>query len=126
MKELKFFKCAHCGNIVVKLVDKGTEVLCCGENMLELKANSVDASLEKHTPVVDRQNNLLKVSVGSVLHPMTEEHSINFIVLQTNLGVKIVNLTAQDKPEATFVLQDNEEIKNVFEYCNLHGLWVLN
>ena len=126
MKELKFFKCLDCGNVIVKLVDKNADISCCGKEMVELVANSVDAATEKHVPVVNTQKNLVKVSVGSVLHPMTEEHLISFIVVQTNLGVKIANLSSQDKPEATFALQKDEKVLKFYEYCNLHGLWSLN
>ncbi len=126
MKELVFFKCNNCGNVVVKLVDKKTKLLCCGEEMLELKANSQDAAQEKHMPVVNVEGNLVKVSVGSVSHPMADEHFINFIVLETTNGYKVANLTPQNSPEAVFVLAENEKPINVYEYCNLHGLWVQN
>ncbi len=115
-----FYRCAHCGNIIEKVIDNGPKVVCCGEPMGELVANTTDAATEKHVPVVERDGNRLVVSVGSVAHPMTEEHYIQFIVAVTDNGVQRVNLTPADKPQATF---EGEGFKEVYEYCNLHGLW---
>ena len=81
---VKFFKCNHCGNIVVKVVDHKVPVVCCGEKMTELEANTVDASAEKHVPVVTRIDDCrIKVEIGSVAHPMTPEHHIAFIYVET-------------------------------------------
>lgn len=124
MKKLVFYKCPTCGNVVVKLVDKATTVFCCGKPMQELNANSTDAATEKHVPVVKVSGNNVEVVVGSVLHPMTEEHLISFIVLKTNLGVHIKNLSYTDEPKADFALTKEEKCLEVYEYCNLHGLWV--
>ena len=117
----KFYKCAHCGNVIVKVVDSGVPVVCCGEKMSELVPNTVDASNEKHVPVVTRlDNNTIKVEVGSVAHPMTEEHHIAFIYVETEDGGIKVDL--KDKPEAVIALGTSKAIA-VYEYCNLHGLW---
>ena len=117
----KFYKCAHCGNVIVKLVDSKVPVVCCGEKMEELVPNTVDASNEKHVPVVTKlDGNRIKVEVGSVAHPMLPEHHISFIYLETDKGGMYVHLT--DKPEAEFSLGDAKAIA-VYEYCNLHGLW---
>lgn len=126
MKKLAFFKCENCGNVIVKLVESGVNLYCCGREMVELNANSTEASQEKHIPVVKVEGNIVKVSVGSVLHPMSDEHFINFVVLETSNGYKIANLTPQSTPEVTFALNGNEKPINVYEYCNLHGLWVYN
>lgn len=118
---VKFYKCNHCGNVIVKLVDSKVPVVCCGEKMEELVANTVDASNEKHVPVVTKlDGNRIKVEVGSVAHPMLPEHHISFIYVETDKGGMHVNLT--DKPEAEFCLGDAKGIA-VYEYCNLHGLW---
>ena len=78
----KFFKCNHCGNVIVKVVDAGVPVMCCGEKMVELIPNTVDASGEKHLPVVTPlENNSIKVEVGSVHHPMLPEHHISFVYM---------------------------------------------
>ena len=121
---IKFFKCEHCGNIVVKVVDSGVPVVCCGEKMVELVAGAVDAAVEKHVPVVEIEGNLVKVSVGSVEHPMTPEHYIQFICLVSKNGYQVRELTPEDKPAAQFALTEGDEVVAVYEYCNLHGLWV--
>ena len=95
----KFFKCRHCGNVVTKVVDSGVPVVCCGEKMEELIPNTVDASGEKHIPVVTRIDDCsIKVEVGSVAHPMLPEHHIVFIYVETENGGIRIDLT--DKPEA--------------------------
>lgn len=121
---LKFYKCAHCGNVAVKPFDAGVPLICCGEKMEELTANSTDAATEKHVPVVAVEGNVVNVTVGEVEHPMTEEHLIAFIVLETKAGYQIAELTANDAPKATFALAEGDEAVAVYEYCNLHGLWI--
>ncbi len=117
----KFYKCNHCGNVIEKIVDSGVPVVCCGEDMEELIPNTVDASGEKHVPVVTRIDDCtIKVEVGSVAHPMLPEHHIAFIYVETERGGIRVNLT--DKPEAV-VCTCKEKVTAVYEYCNLHGLW---
>ena len=117
----KFFKCNHCGNVIVKVVDAGVPVVCCGEKMEELVPNTVDASGEKHLPVVTvLDNNSIKVEVGSVHHPMLPEHHISFVYVETENGGIQVNL--KDKPEAVVYLGEEKAVA-VYEYCNLHGLW---
>ena len=99
---------------------------CCGEGMVELKANSVDAALEKHVPVVEIDNNVVFATCGEVMHPMTDEHHIEFMLMETNKGYSIKYLNAGDEPKCKFDLSDDEELKAVYAYCNLHGLWVNN
>ena len=117
----KFFKCNTCGNVVTKVVDSRVPVVCCGKPMEELMPNTVDAATEKHVPVVTwLDDSHIKVEVGSVAHPMTEEHHIVFIYVETERGGIRINL--KDKPEAE-VCVCNEKVVAVYEYCNLHGLW---
>ena len=96
---------------------------CCGKNMTLLEAGTVEASHEKHSPVVTVDGDKVKVVVGSVLHPMSEEHSIEWIALQTNKGNQRKVLKPGEAPEACFCLCEGEEVQAVYEYCNLHGLW---
>ena len=120
----KFYKCAHCGNVVMKVVDNKVPVFCCGQKMEELVPNTVDASGEKHLPVVtDLGNGLLKVEVGSVHHPMLPEHHIAFIYVETQRGGIRVDL--KDEPVAV-VYVGNDKPVAVYEYCNLHGLWKID
>lgn len=123
MDTQKFFKCMHCGNLVGMIVNSGVPIKCCGEPMVELVANTTDAAQEKHVPVASVNGNTVTVSVGSVSHPMTEEHLIDWIYLQTEHGGQRKKLTAADQPEATFAMVDGDKPLAVFAYCNLHGLW---
>ena len=117
----KFYKCSHCGNVIGKVVDSGVPVVCCGQKMEELVANTVDASQEKHVPVVTRIDDCtIKVEVGSVAHPMLPEHHIAFIYVETGNGGMRMGL--KEKPEATFCVCNDKPVA-VYEYCNLHGLW---
>ncbi len=122
MKSLRFFKCKHCGNVVVKLVDKGVPVFCCGEIMEEISANTVEAATEKHLPVVTVENGFATVRVGSVLHPMEEAHFINFIAVETDTNFVLVTLQPGEQPEAKVYVGDAKVVA-AYEYCNLHGLW---
>ena len=121
---LKFYKCEHCGNVAVKVYDKKVPLMCCGEKMVELTANTTDAATEKHVPVVSLDGAKLDVVVGEVEHPMTEEHLITMIVLETKKGFQVAELTAEDAPKASFAIAEGDEAVAVYEYCNLHGLWV--
>ena len=119
--EQKFYICEHCGNIIAMVKESGVPVVCCGEKMEELVPNTVDASGEKHLPVVTvLDNNSIKVEVGSVHHPMLPEHHISFVYVETENGGIQVNL--KDKPEAVIFLGEEKALA-VYEYCNLHGLW---
>lgn len=120
---MKFYICERCKNVVIKVSDHKVPVFCCGEMMKELVANTTDAATEKHVPVVHIDKNNVAVEVGSTLHPMTPEHLIEWVVLETNKGYSIHHFTSEDEPKTTFVLSDDEKAIAVYEYCNLHGLW---
>ena len=121
--ETKFFICKHCGNLIGVIHDAGVPMVCCGENMTEIKANTVDASQEKHVPVVSVSGTAVHVKIGSVDHPMVEEHYIQWVYLETAQGGQRKNLKPGDKPEVTFALTAGDKAIAVYEYCNLHGLW---
>lgn len=123
MNELKFYRCNHCGNIIIYLTNSKVPVVCCGEKMNELKANSVDAAVEKHVPVIEVSGSEVKVTVGSVIHPMLEAHHIEWIVLLTTNGYYVKHLDVTGEPKATFAIGKNEKVLAAYEYCNLHGLW---
>lgn len=120
---MKFYICKHCGNIIAFAEDKGVPVVCCGEKMSELVPGSVDAAQEKHVPVIEVNGNLVTVTVGSVEHPMLEEHHIAWIALETKEGNQRKPLPVDGKPQATFALTEGDEVVAAYEYCNLHGLW---
>ena len=121
-KEVKFYICKHCGNIVGLIHDSGVPLVCCGEKMSELVPITTEGATEKHLPVVEMDGNVVKVSVGSVEHPSTEEHYIAWVYLETAHGGQRKAIKPGDKPEVSFALQDDELIA-VYAYCNLHGLW---
>jgi len=115
--KLNFYKNKTTNEVVMSLDGKG-------EDYVELKANSTDAALEKHVPVIAVEGNKVTVTVGSVLHPMTAEHHIVFICLVTNKKNDMKKLDPTGKPIAEFNLAAGEKVIEAYEYCNLHGLWV--
>ena len=118
----KFYICEHCGNLVQVVHDAGVPMICCGKKMTLLEPGTVEASHEKHVPVVTVNGNIVHVAVGSVAHPMAEEHSILWVYLQTDKGGDIRHLEVGNTPEISFHLADEKPIA-VYAYCNLHGLW---
>ncbi len=121
--EVKFYKCNKCGKVVAMLKETASETVCCGEAMSLLKANTTDAAVEKHVPVVSKNGNTVTVSVGSVTHPMEEKHYIEWIVLETKETSQLKKLSPSDEPKAVFALTDGDEVARAYAYCNLHGLW---
>lgn len=119
----EFYICKHCGNLIAMVENKGVPVKCCGENMQKLEANTTDAAQEKHVPVIQVEGNLVTVSVGSAAHPMTEEHLISWISLQTKQGNQRKVLCAGQDPKVEFMICDGDEVVAAYAYCNLHGLW---
>ncbi len=118
---MNIYICKHCGNIILKLKDSKVNISCCNENMELLIPNTVDAAVEKHIPIVEINENEVVVTIGSVIHPMDENHYIEWIVLETNDGYQIKYLKPLSEPKVIF--NTNNEVINVYAYCNLHGLW---
>lgn len=119
----RFLRCKHCGNIVGVIHDAGVPIFCCGQPMEELVPNTVEASGEKHIPVATLEHGVLTVQVGSVEHPMVEEHYIPWIYVKTQNGGHRIQLKPGDVPRAVFHLGDEVPVA-VYAYCNLHGLWM--
>ena len=129
----EIYRCSLCGNIV-EVLHEGAVLSCCGKPMLLLHGNTTDGAHEKHVPVVEAVDGGFRVTVGSVTHPMTEEHYIQWIELLTPMCVMRRELHPGDQPEAVFLF-DKETAFGKFaskcgidevcarEYCNLHGLW---
>lgn len=120
---MKFYINRTTKEIIEVILGDDTTFTSNGSDMVELVANSTDAAGEKHVPVITVDGNKVRVVVGSVIHPMSEEHSIQFIALETKNGVQRKALNPTDKPEATFVLNEGDEVVAAYEFCNLHGLW---
>ncbi len=121
-KDNRFYICEHCGNIVGIIHDAGVPLMCCGQKMTKLEAGVVEASKEKHIPVVTVEGNTVRVCVGSVEHPMAEEHNIAWVYLQTTAGGQRKCLEVGKAPVVTFAVANENPIA-VYAYCNLHGLW---
>ena len=122
MCENRFFICEHCGNIVGLIHDAGVPMMCCGQKMKQLEPGTVEASAEKHIPVVKVEGDTVTVVVGEVSHPMTEEHSIVWVYLQTDRGGQRKCIAIGEEPVVRFTLCDEKPIA-AYAYCNLHGLW---
>ena len=118
----KFYICEKCGNLVEKIEDSGVSMVCCGQKMTKIEAGTVEASREKHIPVASVEGNAVRVVVGSVEHPMVEEHSILWIERKTDKGSQRNHLKPGEAPAVSFALVDEKPLE-VYAYCNLHGLW---
>ena len=119
----KYFICQHCGNIVAMIRDRGVPIYCCGEVMQEILPGTTDAAHEKHVPVCQVHGNQVTVTVGEVAHPMTAEHYIEWICLQTKYASQHRKLEPNTPPTACFALCDGDAVERVYAFCNLHGLW---
>ena len=122
MSKVKFYKCRYCGNVIEKHHVGAGEIDCCGLEMDELIPNTVDASGEKHIPVVTVADGVVEVNVGSVDHPMVDVHWIEWVQLVTDKGSYRKALNPGEAPKVTFLLKDEKPLA-VYAYCNLHGLW---
>lgn len=125
MKKGSFYYCEICNNLV-KVIDANADALvCCGQPMNLLEPHTLDSGKEKHVPVIIPEGDNTRVVLGEVPHPMTEEHYIDFIQVETSAGkIGIQYVKGQEKAEAVFNLKA-EEIVDVVAYCNLHGLWIV-
>lgn len=120
--EERFYYCGTCGNLLLATIASGITPYCCGDKMTLLKANVDETNGEKHLPVVEPVGgNSLRIKIGSELHPMTKDHSIRFVCVQTNLGIIIRYLSDEEIPDVT--IRCNGKPKAVYAYCNKHGLW---
>lgn len=120
---MKFYMSENYSNIITKLTSDSSPILVNGKEMMEVKAGSIDAAVEKHVPAVSVEGNLVRVNVGEVNHPMTPEHYIPWVALETSHGAQVRWLQPTDAPSVSFLLSEGEEAKVVYAYCNLHGLW---
>jgi len=121
IQQKQVYKCSVCGNIVEVLYAGGGELVCCGQPMKLQVENTVDAAREKHVPVIEKIDGGVRVKVGTVEHPMTEEHYIQWIEVLTEDKIYRKYLKPGEKPEAIFLLKEN--VLAAREYCNIHGHW---
>jgi len=122
MSTQKFFICKHCSNLIGLIDNREVPMMCCGEKMSELVPNTVEASTEKHLPVVTVSGDSISVQVGSVSHPMEEAHSIKFVFVETERGGQRKSLKVGEEPKLSFSFSDDKPTA-VYAYCNLHGMW---
>ena len=120
---LRVFRCKKCGQMVIMLKKSKCDMYCCGEAMEELIPGTTDAAVEKHVPAYEVKDNKVYVTIGDVIHPMVENHYIEWIILETEKGIQKKDLTPKDEPKAIFPLLEGDKVLAVYEYCNLHGLW---
>ncbi len=123
--KIDFYICKHCGNLITKIADSGVPVVCCGEEMVKLEPKMTDEGNEKHLPVVETNGSDCTIKVGSVPHPMSDEHQIEWLYIVTNQRQQLVRFKSTDQPVYQFTLEPDEQVDNVYSYCNLHGLWSL-
>lgn len=132
---MKFYQCSVCGNQIQMIWESGVNPVCCGQPMNELipRTEGIDPASEKHVPdvtVAEVRHGFLyashqvKVCVGESPHPMVTNHYIQWILLETNIGVYRKDLVPDDEPCVQFLLDDGEEVVAAYAYCNVHGLWV--
>lgn len=121
-KRLEVYKCDVCGNVVEVLTGGAGELVCCGEAMKLLAEKTADAAKEKHVPVIESIDGGYKVTVGSTLHPMVDEHYIEWIDLLAEGMAYRRFLRPGDAPEASFAVQ--ADVVSAREHCNVHGLWL--
>lgn len=120
---LKFYVCEKCGNLVEMIKESGMPMICCGQNMTEIVPNTKDAALEKHVPCISVDGCKVEVNIGEEPHPMTEDHYIEWIAIETKCGSEIKYLKPHDTPKACFMLSKDDEFVAAYAYCNIHGLW---
>lgn len=116
---MKIFKCPKCGKIV-EIIDGSGEIFCCNEKMIELQANTEEASLEKHIPLCEINDDIVTVKIGEVMHPMDENHYISLIIAEYPDSIIRYHLKSNDEPIVEF---DYEKGMTIYEYCTVHGLW---
>ena len=121
--ELKFYYCKHCGKIIAIVKETTVPTICCGEEMSELIPGSSDGPIEKHVPVIRVNGSLVTVTVGEKLHPMTNDHFIQWVEITTDKGVARKYLEPGDTPEVHFTLCDGEKVCSIYAYCNKHKLF---
>lgn len=123
---MNFYICEHCGNIAYKLTDSRVPLTCCASPMTLLVPGLSDGTAEKHLPAIYQVNDQVEIAVGIQPHPMTAEHHIEWVVLETDKGFHVMNLAAGQTPQASFRLSSMEQLVAAYAFCNLHGLWMMD
>ena len=120
---LRFYHCEICGKIITVLSGDSVPTECCGQTMEEIIPNRTDGANEKHVPVFRKEGDILHVCIGSVPHPMLNNHSITWIGLRTAEGFQFKELHPGDRPEACFSVRPGDRVEGAYAFCDCHGLW---
>lgn len=121
--KVRFFICNHCGNTIAMIKDQGVPIKCCGESMREITAGTSEGAHEKHIPVYHIEGEKVTVSIGETEHPMTPEHYIDWVCIETENGFQFKKLKSDMPPKISFPLTKGDKIMAVYAFCNLHSLW---
>ena len=122
-RKSKFFVCNSCKNLISTVQFSGKEICCCNKGMENIVPVTEKEGREKHTPIVKVDGNRVKVNIGEITHPMSEDHNIAWVYLVTKNGEQRKFLVPGEKPELTFLLEEDDLPIAAYAYCNLHGLW---
>lgn len=121
--EMKFYQCAHCGQIIAIVKKTNVPVMCCGQPMQEIIPGTTDGAADKHVPVYEVKDGVVTVCIGATAHPMVEKHYIEWVALKTKNGNQRKALAPGMEPKVTFAISPDDEVEAVYAYCNLHSLW---
>ena len=119
---MEIHKCEICGNIVEMTHGGAGELVCCGKPMVKMEEKTADMATEKHVPVIEKNGDGYRVTVGSTLHPMADDHYIEWIELISGDSIYRKHLKPGMDPVADFMIGDIAEV-HAREYCSIHGLW---
>ncbi len=122
---MKFYRCTECDQIHIKLIDQNNDMTCCNAPTEELVENNFPDEARNHVPKIRKIGNFVTITIDNN-HPMVDIHHIEFICMETNKGFKYKKLNINQEPKVQFILANDEEITNVYLYCNLHSLWSLH
>lgn len=119
-----YYKCNVCGNLIEIISFSGNDIICCGRPMEHLIPQTDEKEFaEKHVPVCEMKKDKVCITIGSVEHPMTKEHHIDWVAIKTSCGYQRKHISQKSEPKVSFMLKQGEEVKAVYVYCNIHGLW---
>ena len=121
--KVQFYICNHCGNLIAMIKNQGVPIKCCGEKMQEIIPGTSEGTHEKHVPVYSINGETVTVSVGEIEHPMTPEHYIEWVCIESENGIQLKKLEPNTPPQISFSLSKGDQVKAVYAFCNLHSLW---
>jgi len=121
---MRFYYCSICNQLQIQILDSGNKMSCCENPVDELISHQATGEGDEHRPIIRKIGNFVSITVED--HPMIDVHYLSFIFMETNQGFQYKYLVKNSLPKADFILAKNEEIVNVYVFCNVHLLWSLN